>query len=235
MSIKAVLFDLDGTLVPMDQDIFVKNYFGRLAKSLAVHGYEPEKLIDTVWYGTKAMIKNCSEKSNEEVFWEAAVSVYGEKLLQDKPLFDKFYETEFDKVKEVCTVNPAAAETVRKLKADGYRVALATNPIFPMLATELRMGWAGLSPEDFELYTAYENINRSKPDPEYYSIIAQRLGVAPEECLMVGNDVDDDMTAEKIGMKVFLLTDFLINKNMVDVSVYPNGSFAELLEYINTL
>ncbi|MBE6862849.1 MAG: HAD family hydrolase [Ruminococcus sp.] len=235
MSLKAILFDLDGTLVPMDQDIFVNNYFGRLAKKLAVHGYEPKKLIDTVWYGTKAMIKNSSEKSNEEVFWEAAVSVYGEMLLRDKPLFDEFYETEFDNVKEVCTVNPAAAETVRKLKADGYRVALATNPIFPKLATELRMGWAGLSPEDFELYTAYENINRSKPNPEYYSIIAERMGAAPEECLMVGNDVDDDMIAEKIGMKVFLLNDFLINKNNADIYVYPNGSFAELLEYINTL
>ena len=36
MNIKAVLFDLDGTLLPMDQDIFVKSYFGLLAKKLSV-------------------------------------------------------------------------------------------------------------------------------------------------------------------------------------------------------
>lgn len=232
MPITTVLFDLDGTLVPMDQDVFVQDYFKRIAAKLAVKGYDPKQLIDTIWRGTAAMIKNISEKSNEEVFWDVAVSVYGDSIRQDKCYFDEFYETEFDKVKAVCGFNPAAAETVRKLKADGYRVVLATNPIFPAVATRLRIGWAGLKPEDFELYTTYENIHRSKPNPAYYAEIAGRLGVKPEECLMVGNDVGDDMVAEKIGMKVFLLTDCLINKDAADISVYPNGSFDELLRYI---
>ena len=34
----------------------------------------------------------------------------------------------------------------------------------------------------------------------------QKLNVSPEECLMVGNDVSEDMIAETIGMKVFLIT-----------------------------
>ena len=52
---------------------------------------------------------------------------------------------------------------------------------------------------------------------------------------MVGNDVGDDMVAQELGMKVFLLTDCLINKHNVDISVYPHGSFEELMEYIRTL
>ncbi len=235
MAITAVLFDLDGSLLQMDQDIFIKDYFSRIAAKMAGQGYDPKQLVDTIWHGTVAMIKNTSDRSNEEVFWELAVSVYGEKILSDKRYFDEFYETEFDKIKSVCGYNEAAIEAVHKIKEQGKRVALATNPIFPARATEWRIGWAGLDINDFELVTTYENINRSKPNPEYYLEIAKRLNVKPEECLMVGNDVGDDMVAEKIGMKVFLLTDCLINRKEEDISNYPQGSFKELLDYIQTL
>lgn len=235
MAIKAILFDLDGTLVPMDQDVFVGDYFKRISAKLAAAGYEPKQLIDTIWKGTAAMIKNSGEKCNEDVFWDVAVSVYGDKILSDKPLFDEFYEQEFDKVKAVCGYNPQAKETVLGFKKMGYKVALATNPIFPERATRWRITWAGLEPTDFELYTTYENINYCKPNPDYYIEVAKRIGVATEECLMVGNDVGDDMVAEKTGMKVFLLTDCLINSKGEDISRYPNGSFDELMEYIKNL
>lgn len=232
MSITTVLFDLDGTLLPMDQDLFVKTYFGLLARRLAPLGYEPEALIKSIWAGTIAMIKNNGEKTNEEVFWDYFASVHGEKARDDLPEFDAFYREDFDKVKEVCGFNAKAREIVGFIKSKGLRVALATNPIFPAIATEKRTAWAGLVPEDFELYTTYENSRYCKPNPEYYKEIINRLGVNPEECLMVGNDVSDDMVAEKLGMKVFLLTDCLINKNDVDISIYPHGSFSELKDYI---
>lgn len=235
MAIKAVLFDLDGTLVPMDQDVFVGDYFKRISTKLALYGYDPKQFIDTIWKGTYAMIKNNSDKCNEEVFWDCAKTVYGEKILDDKPLFDEFYEQEFDKVKAVCGYNPEAKDTVKRLKEMGYRVALATNPIFPERATRWRIGWAGLTPDDFEFYTTYENINSCKPNPAYYIECAARIGCKPEECLMVGNDVGDDMVAERVGMKVFLLTDCLINKTENDISQYPNGSFDELMEYVKSL
>ncbi len=235
MSIKAILFDLDGTLVPMDQEVFVKDYFKRLSVKLAPHGYEPKQLIDTIWKGTAAMIKNNSEFYNEQVFWQVAEGVYGQKILADKYLFDEFYETEFDKVKAVCGFNPKAKQTVMTLKQMGYKVALATNPIFPPRATELRMSWAGLETDDFEFFTTYENINSCKPNPAYYKEVALRIGCDPTECLMVGNDVGDDMVAECVGMKVFLLTECLINANGEDVSRYPQGDFDDLIQYVNLL
>ena len=94
------------------------------------------------------------------------------------------------------------------------------------------MRWAGLNQDDFELYTTYENIGCCKPNLDYYREILRRIGCQPEECLMVGNDVGDDMCARELGMDVFLLTDCLINKENADISVYPNGSFQELLDYI---
>ncbi|MBQ8147882.1 MAG: HAD family hydrolase [Lachnospiraceae bacterium] len=235
MSITTVLFDLDGTLLPMDMEVFMKAYFSGIAAKLAPQGYNPKQLVDTIWKGTGAMIQNTGEKTNEEVFWEYAIGVYGNRVFEDKHFFDTFYQEEFNGLKEVCGYNPAAAETVRKLKADGYRVALATNPFFPSLATEWRIRWTGLKPEDFELYTTYENINRCKPNPDYYREVAKRMSVTPEECLMMGNDVSDDMVAEQLGMKVFLLTDCLINKDGEDISKYPHGTFADLLAYIERL
>lgn len=235
MQITTVLFDLDGTLLPMDQDVFVKDYFGRLAAKLAPQGYDPKKLVETIWRGTGAMVKNDGSKTNEEAFWEYAVSVYGDQILKDKHFFDEFYETEFDKIKAVCGFEAAAGQLVHSLKEKGFRVVLATNPIFPARATQWRIGWTGLNPEDFELYTTYENSCYCKPNPDYYRAILKQLHVTPEECLMVGNDVQEDMIAAQLGMQVFLLTDCLINKSGEDISRYPHGGFPQLLAFVDQL
>jgi len=235
MSVKVVLFDLDGTLLPMDYDVFLKIYFGNLAKRLAKYGYDPDALVKNVWTGTKAMVTNDGSVMNETKFWDVFTEIYGIDVLQDKVLFDDFYREEFVKAKEACGYDPMAKEAVEAVKKKGIKTALATNPIFPMVATRQRMEWAGVSKEDFALCTTYENIGVSKPNPAYYLELAKRLNVAPEECLMVGNDVAEDMVAEKVGMKVFLLTDCLLNKNGEDVSGYPQGGFGEFLEYLKTL
>lgn len=233
MDIKVVLFDLDGTLLPMDQEVFVKTYFGLLAKRMTQFGYEPEKLIKTIWQGTKAMMKNDGSRLNEEVFWNVLVSVYGKECLDSQPVFDEFYHNEFIGVKDICGFNPLAKEAVERIKQAGYRVALATQPIFPRIATENRVEWAGLQMSDFELVTTYENIGFTKPVPEYYMEVCSRLGVTPSECLMVGNDVDDDMVTEQLGMQTFLLTDCLINNSGKDISRYSQGSLADLIEHLN--
>ena len=236
MKITTILFDLDGTLLPMDNDEFTKGYFKLLVKKLAPYGYEPQKLIDGIWSGTAAMVKNDGTKSNEQAFWEKFSEMFGEKALADKPLFDEFYENDFQNAKAICGYNPKAAIAVHTIKEMGFRIALATNPIFPSTATESRISWAGFDPNDFELYTTYENIGYCKPNPEYYKELARRLGVSPEQCLMVGNDVTEDMeAAQTAGMSVFLLTDCLINKERKDISVYPRGSFEQLIDFANKL
>lgn len=235
MKTKVALFDLDGTLLPMDQDVFVRAYFGGIAKKLAPYGYEPKKLIESIWTGTTSMIKNDGKQTNERTFWDKFAEIYGETVRADEPYFDAFYREDFDKVRESCGYTPKAKETVEKVKTLGFRVALATNPIFPAIATQKRMAWAGLSERDFEWYTTYENARYCKPNPAYYLEITQKLGVQPNECVMIGNDVGEDMIAETLGMKVFLLTDCLINKHGADISAYPHGSFEELSAFLETL
>lgn len=232
MPLTMILFDLDGTLLPMDQDVFTESYFKMLCKKMASFGYDADELVGAVWQGTLAMMKNDGSRINEDAFWQVFSGIYGEKAMADKPHFDAFYRNEFQLAKAECGYDPAAKETVSQLKAMGYRVALATNPLFPASATESRIRWAGFEPEDFEVYTTYENIGYCKPNLDYYREVAKQLHCEAEECLMVGNDVNDDMAAADIGMKVFLLTDCLINRDDKDISAYPQGSFGDLLTYI---
>lgn len=235
MSVKMVLFDLDGTLLPMDMDKFTGGYFKLLAKKAAPYGYEAQSLVKAIWHGTAAMVKNDGSRKNEDAFWKDFADTYGEVALKDKWLFDEFYANEFQDARQVCGFNPEAAETVKWIHGKGFRVALATNPLFPAVATESRIRWAGLKPEDFEFYTTYENIGWCKPNLDYYREVLRRTGLQGQECLMVGNDVTEDMVAAELGMKVFLLTDCIINKNGEDISRYPHGSFSDLREFIMTL
>ena len=233
--IKNILFDLDGTLLPMDQDKFANGYFSRLVKKLAPLGYDPQKTVDGIWSGTAAMVKNNGGITNEEAFWIKFEEFFGKEALKDQPVFDEFYRNEFNDVKSDCGFNPAAAETVKELKQKGFKLILATNPIFPAVATESRIEWAGLDKADFELYTTYENSHYCKPNPAYYGEILEKLSLKPSECLMVGNDAAEDGAAQKLGIKVFFLTDCLINKKGIDINAYPNGSFSELIKFIDGL
>ena len=235
MKITTVLFDLDGTLLPMDQDTFIKAYFGGLARKLASHGYEKDALIGAIWSGTKAMVINDGSTTNEAAFWNVFTNTFGNKALDDIFLFDEFYANDFCRVQSSCGFSPKARQTVQKVKELGFRIALATNPFFPSTATEQRIEWAGLSYTDFELVTTYENSHFCKPNLDYYKEVMENLGVCAEECLMVGNDVEEDMIAEKLGSKVFLLTDCIINKENKDINAYPHGSFDELWQFLESI
>jgi len=235
MKLTTILFDLDGTLLPMDQEVFIKAYIKGLCVKTAPLGYDPQKLSEALWTGTGAMVKNNGSARNEEVFWKVFSDMFGKAALSDRPVFDEFYRNEFQQVKESCGFDVRSGKLIDRLKTKGYRLILATNPLFPKVATHSRVRWAGIQPEDFALITTYENASFCKPNPKYYEEILRKLELDPAECLMVGNDVDEDMIAGKLGMRVFLLTDCLINRRMQDISVYPNGSFEALEAYIDML
>lgn len=233
MKITTVLFDLDGTLLPMDMDRFTGGYFRLLVKKLAPLGYEPNALVDSIWAGTAAMIHNNGCESNEAAFWRKFAEIYGsESALRDRATFEEFYNVDFDAARQFCGYDPAARECIETLKKAGLRLILATNPIFPEKATFLRISWAGLAPEDFELITTYENIGFGKPNPDYFTEVLRRCRVSAAEALMVGNDAVEDLAAEKAGLRCFLLTPCLLHGEIIDLSAVPRGDFSDLIDYI---
>ncbi len=235
MKLKAVFFDLDGTLLPMDQDDFIKAYLGGLIKTLAPLGYDPEAIGNALWASTRAMIRNDGRVSNEERFWQSFCQILGDEVRGEEERLNEFYRGEFQLIKNVCGYTPKAREIIDRVKASGVTVVLATSPLFPRIATESRIRWAGLEPDDFAYITTYENSRYAKPSPYYYTELLDKMGFTPQECVMIGNDVGDDMVANDLGMQVFLLTDCLINRQEKDINNYRHGGFDDLIKYMEEL
>lgn len=233
--IKAVLFDLDGTLLPMDQDVFVATYFSALAEKLSHHGYDKEELTAVIWKSMKAMMKNTSDETNESIFWRVFTEAYGEKGREDMVVFEEFYEKDFPKVQRVVGFAPESKETVALVKKLGMKAVLATNPMFPRAATYQRVSWAGLSLSDFEMISTFEDFTRCKPNPAYFTELLGKLSLSPEEVVMVGNDAYEDTCAAALGIPVFLLTHSLVNRKGADLSEIPHGDFDDLAMWLRSI
>lgn len=208
--LQAVLFDLDGTLLPIDQKEFLNEYLKEL--SLFVSPViEPDKFKHALLASTSAMTaSNTSEFTNEEVFWRDFHIRLGNRLSAVKPLLEMFYAVKFRQLAYVANPCPEARKLVQTAIDCDLRIVLATNPLFPLTAILNRMSWAGVDDLPWDLITSYENMHFCKPHTGYYREIAAHLGVRPEECLMVGNDVNDDIVAGSLGMKTYLVTDCLL-------------------------
>lgn len=231
-----ILFDLDGTLIGMDQDEFIRLYFSTVLDKLTALGYDAEKMYEALEKSIRATKRNDGSMTNEMRFWQTFESEAGDASAELKDALVSFYSNEFLTVLEgSCTPYPRAREILECAKACGFRVVLATNPLFPAIATYARIRLGGMSPDDFEYVTAYENSSHCKPNSDYFTELLSKLGVTPEECVMIGNDTKDDFSAHALGIPVFILTDGLINQGNVDLNDYPHGSFDELIEYIKSI
>lgn len=228
--ITTVLFDLDGTLLPFDQDEFIHSYFKRLAIKLIPMGFEKDALIKAIWTGMEAMIHNDGTKTNEVAFWEVFEGLLQTKreLLED--VFLDFYQNEFDAVKEVVKDGIDRRYIIEKLKSKGYQLVLATNPVFPKEAVATRLSWIHLSLDDFSYVTTFENSSYCKPSLGYYLDILKAIDKKPEECVMIGNNTLEDMVSGKLGITTGLVTTNLENQNNYDVNQFTHGNLEEVVE-----
>ena len=230
-TIDTILFDLDGTLLQVTQEVFINTYFAKLGKVFTRLDMDAATCIKAVWSGTKAMVLNDGKQTNRERFWEiftAEMGLSGEKREVVETACDDFYTNEFDTVKSVMMPNDISKRLVRALAARGYGVVLATNPLFPPCAVTTLLRWIGLEPRDFSLITHYANSTFCKPNPGYYREVLDRIGKTPEQCLMAGNSPTEDMCVGALGVETFLVTDCLENETGADIAVYRHGSLCEL-------
>lgn len=232
---KAILFDLDGTLLPLDEKLFVDIYFTELSKVFSEYNIESNKLVEAIWSATHEIIKNDGKRTNEEAFWEKFKSIINIDLSNVKEVLEKFYANEFfTKLKKCSTENNLAKVAVNLAKKNGRKVVLATNPVFPIDAL-VRLKWTGLDIDDFDYVTHYSNSSFSKPNPKYYLDLCKKLDVEPKECLMIGNDERQDIfAASSAGMNCYLVTDYLYTYPECKVNC-EKGSFKDLIEKLKTL
>ncbi|MDW7673612.1 MAG: HAD family hydrolase [Bacillota bacterium] len=233
MSFKAVLFDLDGTLLPLDTEEFLKQYLKLLAGKVA-HLIEPEVFITKLLSSTEVMVANsCGNKTNEEVFMEDFLPKLGTKQIEIMGLIDDFYRNEFKVIKKVASPIKESREIVKFLINKGIAVVLASNPVFPLVAFEERMKWAGIEDLPFQFVTSFEIMHFCKPNIGYYEEILSKLQLNAEDCLMVGNDAQEDLVAGKLGIKTFLVNDgFIIDRSQGKYQADYTGKLQDIYKVI---
>lgn len=232
-TITAVLFDLDGTLLPIDQTEFIETYFTFLAEKVRPFGYEKEPFLASMWKATGAMLKNDGSRTNAEAFWAAFTAIWGEESRSLEATLRSFYAEEFNKTRSILQEVKPVRQLIDALKQAGFTLCLATNPVFPPEAVRSRLSWIGLVPEDFAHVTTYDNSRFCKPEAGYYREILSLLGKTPEECLMIGNNPFDDMsTLQEVGMEGYLITDHLENGHNMDITAFRHGDFSAFLRFL---
>lgn len=231
--IKAVIFDLDGTLVPLKDDEFVKAYFGLLCKKLFPFGYSKDLLIKTVLTGDKMMRLNDGSVTNEVVFWNEFAKVYGEEKKADEKHFHDFYLNEFNGVKIVAGENPKAREVIDFCKSKGLKTIVATSPVFPIEAMVARLGFVGLKESDFDYISNYSNSTYSKPNPKFFEEVLEKNNLKPEEVLFFGNsEKEDGKPAQSLGIKSFMVGDQII-EDAENSGVFEHFKFEDIVDIIS--
>lgn len=231
---KYFLFDLDGTILKMDIDEFVHGYFKALG-AYFMDLCDPKALVGWVMKATDKMVMDNSDDNNFDTFFRYFIEISGVDSDIYKERFNKFYEEKFDKLKGSCEGNKELIEAIHLLKEAGYGIVVATNPIFPMIAVEHRLGWTGMKASDFEYVTAMEVCTNCKPNPEYFKDILKKIDATPEQCVMVGNDPLEDLAASEAGIKTWLITDCIMDRKPNSYKADYEGSGEDFLKFIKAL
>lgn len=231
-----LLFDLDGTLLDIDMDIFLPRYFQILTRRFS-DVIAPEKFVKHLLHSTRLMITNKDKhKTNEEVFMEEFIPRIGLPREELQSILTDIYTNDFGHLGKYTRREPLARTIINLSYKKGLELIIATNPVFPRLAIEHRLRWAGIDAFPFRLVTTYENMHFCKPHREYYEEILSLVGRKPEECLMIGNDTIEDLAAAQAGIKTFLVKDHLLdNGGKKTLSPDYQGYLKDLYRFIKDL
>lgn len=232
---RAIFFDLDGTLLPMDLDAFLGDYMKALPEFVARKGLDSESFVAGLNAGIKAMVKNAGNVTNEEAFWETFYQFVDPASADWGSFLDEFYENEFGKLNASCGCDAAIAPAIRELKAKGYPLVVATMPLFPRRAVEWRLQWAGLDPADFARITTYCNSTLVKPKPGFCAENLAAAGLRGQDVLMVGNNTLEDMSFAGLGADMYLVTDDLLDPVNFPLDTVKHGTRQEFLEWVKAL
>ncbi len=205
-NIKAILFDLDCTLLDIDLDRFIPEYLKSLAQSVA-HLIPPKKFISKILKASKAIEQNDGTITNLEIYEKIFFPIEGYTREQLEPYFNEYYERNFSKLRQYACIKPEARAVIQQAFDKGYDVIIATTPLLPATAIEQRLEWAGVADFPYRLITTIENSHATKSLTHllYYDQILDKIGYPADACLMVG-DEEKDMIAKRLGFQTFLIT-----------------------------
>ena len=209
--LKAVLFDLDGTLLPMEESEFIQQYGELLGIKMSKLGLDGNKLGKLIWKSMDLMNLSDGSKSNDEIFDQTFITFYGDEAKKYKDILLDYYANEFSGTKNICKDNPLAKLIVSFVKENNLLCILATNPVYPKIATINRMNFIGLNESDFDMVTYHENSRYTKSNPNYYKDLLTKFNLKPEEVILFGNNTyEDGESSLECNIKTFLIDGYII-------------------------
>ncbi|MCB0077027.1 MAG: HAD family hydrolase [Anaerolineales bacterium] len=219
---RALLLDLDDTLLHNDMADFLPSYFGALMAYVS-DLMPPQEFFAALHFATQRMMASSDlSQSNEAIFWREFEPALPLSLTRERlePRLHRFYEEEFPKLRGQTEPVAGVAALMRTAKAAGWQIAIATNPVFPRRAIEHRMAWAGVGVDQVDFVTSYENMQSTKPHASYFAQIIDELGVAAPDAVMAGNHKANDLVgAAQIGLRTFWVDRYAID----DDAMTPDG------------
>jgi len=199
---RGILFDLDGTLLDIEVRDFLSRYFRALDATLSPR-FPGIDVVPMVLASTEVMQRPHPGSTNREAFYADFLDRTGLDLREHWPVFEAFYRDVFPTLGTGYGPVAGAREAIAAARAAGWRVAVATQPIFPLQAIRHRLGWAGLGDVEFDAITTYEVMGACKPEAAYFAQVCEMIGCAPADCLMVGDDPVVDMAASALGIRTY--------------------------------
>ena len=233
---KLIMSDLDNTLIPIyTQDRFVEIWFRDITEKFRAYGLDPVKAANGVNQGVRAMLYNDSGKKNIDVFYEEVEKISGYTREQIEPPTLDYYSTTFENVYDITLPNPYAVQIADLMRQKAKFAVIATMPVFTIEAVAMRMKWVGLKPSMFDDVTTARNSSYCKPDPRYFQEILDRFGAQPDEALMIGNDVREDMQpCRELSIDTFLVTDHIITHDL-SYDDFRQGRYEDLVRFLESL
>ena len=233
--LRAILFDLDDTLLGNPMETFMPAYLQALTRHVA-HLIPPQKLISELMSATHVMEANDGAgATNEEAFSAAFFPALGYEREELEPIFERFYAEKFPRLRSLTQPRPEARPLVEWAFERGLQVAIATNPLFPRTAIEQRLDWAGVPVTEFDyaLVTTYEDMHATKEHLAYYREILARLGRQPAECLMVGDNWEWDVAnAALAGIPAYWIAEPDEAPPVQDTPLVGQGTLAGLWKWV---
>ncbi len=204
--LKAILLDLDNTLILYDEPAFYTRYFKKLYLRFSDH-FTPEEFRRRIITSTMSLRDNQGLRNNYDYFMDSFCAELPKLRKEFQNRFMAFYGRDFDKIRVEVTAAADLHATLEQLQRMGIKLVLASNPLFPRIALEKRLGWVGVDGASFDFITHMENMSYVKPHTGYYRQICDQIESPPQKCMMVGNDAVNDMSAAQAGLKTYLTTE----------------------------
>lgn len=224
--IKAVLLDLDDTLVRTDgQAVFAQHM--RLISPYVADVARPEAFVTQALVAMQASRDNIDPTTTiGEAFYRTLHKQLGCPPNSLVPIFQRFYENGMNDRRLSVWPQPGASELLNWLFERGYVVVVAADPALHRQTIQQYLRLGGLPSHDlpFSLSGGLDSIHFSKPHPHYFEEILARIDVKPDEALMVGDHWQSDIkAAARTGLNTFWVTEQPANMPADDMGTAADG------------